>query len=78
MKSVNKGELPRIAKVAVVGSVILHMNTDKPDDFRNGWTGKVIAEFHQKDQGLEIRLWSVRWYNGTVDDNVLPEHCVHV
>lgn len=78
MKSVEKGELPRIVKIAVVGSVILHMNTDNPDDLRNGWTGKVLGELSRVDDGKPVKLWQVRWYNGTVDDDVLPAHCVHV
>jgi len=67
-------KVERVDRIPVVGSAVLYMNTDNAADPLNGWIGKIVGET-RKDG---THLYSVRWYNGLVDHEVIPANVVHV
>lgn len=64
----------RVGMKPVVGSSIIYLNTDDPENLCQGWLGKVVGE--ENDNGTIF--WTVRWFTGDVENGIKPEHCAHV
>lgn len=60
----------------VVGSCVLMLNTDDPEDMRNGFLGKVIGELW--DVTTDQHTYTVRWFNGSEDEDIKPGWVAHV